>query len=278
MHKNKLTTSKILINSICIILVLVWWLPLFWTLIVSVKPIGTIVYDAKKWLIPPFSIDNFKYVFSNSQSNMPLWLFNSFFVSAMATVGVVFLSFLAAFSFSRFKYPGQRILFWIIMAGIMIPFQSLLLPIYLLFRDLDLLNTYAALILPGLGSSFGVILLKQFIDGLPEALFDAAKIDGCENWRILLNIVFPLTKPALSSLFIFMFLQKWNEFMWPFISITKPEFMTIPVGIVFFRGQYENDIAYSMAANVVAAIPVLIVFFIFQKQIVKGIAFSGIKD
>jgi multiple sugar transport system permease protein len=278
MDIKKISKTKIILNFIFFFLAAVWWLPIIWTLIVSVKPLGTVVYDIKTWLVPPFSLDNFKYVFTNSQSNMPLWLFNSFFVASMETLGVLALSVLAAFSFSRFHYPGQKILFWIIMAGMMIPFQSLLIPIYLLFKNVGLLNTYWSLILPGLGSSFGVLLLKQFMDGIPEALFDAAKIDGCKSWHVLSHIIAPLTRPALASLVIFIFLQKWNDFLWPFIAITKPKFMTVPIGIVFFRGQYSLDIAYSMAANAVAAIPVLIIFFIFEKQIVKGIAFSGIKD
>ncbi len=278
MKKKKVSLSKVILNVVFFVLAAIWWLPLAWTVIVSFKPLGTIVYDITKWFDPPYTLANYYYVFTNSQSDMPLWLFNSFFVAGVSTILVVALSLLAAFSFSRFRYRGQKVMFWVIMAGMMIPFQSLLIPIYILFRNMGLLNTYLALILPGLGSSFGVILLKQFIDGLPEALFDAAKIDGCKSWRVLVNIIIPLTRPAIASLIIFIFLQKWNEFMWPFISITKQELMTIPVGIVFFRGQYERDIAYSMAANVVAGLPALILFFIFQKQIVKGIAFSGIKD
>lgn len=278
MNTKKISKTKIVLNIIFFFIAAVWWLPLIWTLIVSVKPLGTVVYDIKTWLKPPFSLDNFIYVFTNSQSDMPLWLFNSFFIASTETLGVLALSVLAAFSFSRFHYPGQKVLFWIIMAGMMIPFQSLLIPIYLLFKNMGLLNTYWSLILPGLGSSFGVLLLKQFMDGIPGALFDAAKIDGCKSWHILSHIIVPLTRPAIASLVIFIFLQKWNDFLWPFIAITKPEFMTVPVGIVFFRGQFSLDIAYSMAANAVAAIPVLIIFFIFEKQIVKGIAFSGIKD
>lgn len=275
---KKVNVSKIMLNAVFFLVAAIWWLPIVWNVIVSFKPLGSIVYDVTKWFDPPYTLANYKYVFTNSQSNMPLWLVNSFFVAGVATILNVILSLLAAFSFSRFRYRGQNLLFWIIMAGMMIPFQSLIIPIYLMLRNMNLLNTYLALILPGLGSSFGVILLKQFIDGLPEALFDAAKIDGCRSWRMLVHIVLPLTRPALASLTIFAFLQKWNEFLWPFISITQPELMTIPVGIVFFRGQYERDIAYSMAANVVAGLPVLILFFIFQKHIVKGIAFSGIKD
>ena len=188
------------------------------------------------------------------------------------------LSMMAAYAFSKFDFPGRRIWFWIVMAGMMIPVHSLMIPMYLLFRQMGLLNTYASLILPGLGSSFGVILLKQFMDGLPTALFEAAKIDGANSFRILRSIIFPLMKPALASLMIFTFLQQWNDFVWPFIAITNEKIMTVPVGIVFFRGQSDMSMAYSMAATVVALLPVLVLFFLFQKQIVKGVALSGIKE
>lgn len=203
---------------------------------------------------------------------------NSFLVSSIVTFGGAMLSMMAAYAFSKFDFPGRRIWFWIVMAGMMIPVHSLMIPMYLLFRQMGLLNTYASLILPGLGSSFGVILLKQFMDGLPTALFEAARIDGANSFRILRSIIFPLMKPALASLMIFTFLQQWNDFVWPFIAITNEKIMTVPVGIVFFRGQSDMSMAYSMAATVVAVLPVLVLFFLFQKQIVKGVALSGIKE
>lgn len=276
MAKTKI--SKLAITLIAVLLSAVWWLPTVWTLIVSLKPYDAVVTDVSTWLDPPFTLNNFIYVLNNDQADMIRWLINSFIIAAIETFGVAALSLMAAYSFSRFRYPGRKLWFWIIMAGMMVPAQSLMIPLYLLFRQMNILNTYHSLILPGMGSAFGVILLKQFMDGLPESLFDAARIDGAGSFRMLISLVAPLTRPAMSSLMIFTFLQKWNDFLWPFISITKKEIMTVPVGIVFFRGQTDMQMAYAMAANVVAILPVLIVFFFFQRQIVQGIAFSGIKE
>lgn len=270
--------SKIIVTVLGVIAAAICWTPIVWAVIVSLKPLNSVVTDVLTWFVPPFTLDNFRYVFTNEQADIFRWLGNSLFISTVSTVGAAMLSMLAAYSFSQFRYPGQKIWFWIVMAGMMIPVHSLMIPMYLLFCQMKLLNTYASLILPGLGSSFGVILLKQFMDGLPRALFEAARIDGANSFCILRKLVFPLMKPAMASLMIFTFLQHWNDFVWPFIAITKEEIMTVPVGIVFFRGQSDMSMAYSMAATVVAMLPVLIVFFIFQKQIVKGVAFSGIKE
>lgn len=270
--------SRIIVTIIAVIAAIVWWTPILWAVIVSVKPLNSVVTDVRTWFVPPFTLDNFKYVFTSDQADIFRWLLNSLFIAAVVTVGVAVLTMLAAYAFSQFQFPGKKIWFWIVMAGMMIPVHSLMIPMYLLFREMGLLNTYASLILPGLGSSFGVILLKQFMDGLPKALFEAAKIDGANSLCILFKLVFPLMKPALASLMIFIFLQQWNDFVWPFIAITDEKIMTVPVGIVFFRGQSDMSMAYSMAATAVAMLPVLVVFFIFQKQIVKGVAFSGIKE
>ncbi len=276
MSKRKL--SRILVTALAAFVAFLWWVPMLWALVVAVKPLNSVVTDMSTWLKPPFTLDNFDYVIHNSQSDILHWLLNSLFVASTVTVGAALLSMSAAYAFSKFEFPGKKGWFWVVMAGMMIPVHSLMIPMYLLFRQMGLLNTYASLILPGLGSSFGVILLKQFMDGLPPALFEAARLDGASSFRILRSIVLPLMKPAMSSLMIFTFLQQWNDFIWPFISITDQKIMTVPVGIVFFRGQSDMSMAYSMAATVIAVLPVLIVFFIFQKQIVKGVAFSGIKE
>lgn len=276
MKKKHIT--GIVITVIAVLLACIWWLPMVWALIVAVKPTGSVVTDMSTWFQPPFTLDNFKYVFNNSQSDFIRWLINSAIIAFSVTFAGALLSTMAAYGFSRFTFPGKKIWFWIIMMGMMIPVHSLMIPMYLMFRQMKLLNTYAALILPGLGSSFGIILIKQFIDGLPRELFEAATVDGANSFRMLFSITIPLVKPAMASLMIFTFLQQWNDFLWPFISVTKQEIMTVPVGIVFFKGQSgDMSMGYFMAATAVAFIPVLIVFFIFQKQIVKGVAFSGIK-
>lgn len=274
----KHSLSKWLVRLIAVILAVVCWLPVFWTVIVSIKPNMSPVYDMTKWFDPPFTLDNFQFVLNNPQANMPRWIGNSLFVSFVGTFATVILSILAAYSFSRFNYPYKKALFWLCMAGMMIPGESLMIPQYLLFRNMKLLNSYASLILPGLGASMGLLILKQFMDGIPKSLFDAAKIDGCGTMRTLVQITIPLTKAAISSVAIFVFRMKWNDYLWPYISVSNPDIMTIPVGITYFQGQYHEGYARQMAANVLAILPALIIFLFFQKNIIKGIALSGIKE
>ena len=255
----------------------IWWIPFIWSVAVSFKPVGALTTSIPSWVTPPFTLENYQYIFNNPQADILLWMANSIITASISTACIVVLAAMAGYAFSKFQFHGKSFWFWIIMAGMMIPFQSLLIPMYIMFNRLGMLNTYAALILPYLGSSFGVILMKQFIDSLPSALFDAARIDGCSSARIFRSIVLPLVRPALASLCIFVFLQQWNDFLWPFISITKQEMMTIPIGIVLFRSQTDMDKAYALGANVIAITPVLLVFLFFQKNIVKGVTLSGIK-
>lgn len=269
---------RVFVYGLLLILAVVWWLPMVWSLIVAFKPVGTPMANPSTWFHPPFTLDNFRYVFTNPQSDIPLWLFNSTFTAVTSTVFIVFLSALAGYAFSCFQFRGKQFWFWVVMAGMMVPSQTLLIPMYIMFNRLNLLNTYAALILPSLGSSFGVILMKQFMDGLPHALFDAARIDGCTSMKLFTRIILPLLKPAIASLCIFIFFSQWNDFLWPYISITKQHMMTIPIGVVMFRGQSEMDKGYALAANIVAIAPVLIAFLFFQKNIVKGVMLSGIKE
>lgn len=244
-------------------------------LLIALKPENTTGLILMDWLKPPFTLDNFSKVIHSKNANVGLWIFNSFIVSTLSTIGVLLLSTLAGFAFSRMRFFGRNILFYLIMAGLMVPREATLIPLYTLFRDMGLLNTHFSLIAPTLAAPIGIIIMKQFFDGLPEELFEAAKLDGCGWYRTLFTIAVPLCKPALASLGIFIFLQAWNDFLWPFISVTDPNIMTIPIGLPVFKSQYMTAQSLPMAASALTAIPILVVFMIFQKHIVKGISFTG---
>ncbi len=268
---------KVVINLIAIALAVIIALPMLWSVAVAFKPESAKTTDFNVLINPPYIFENFNYVLTNKQANIAIWTVNSFIVASSVTLTVLVLCSTAAFAFARFNFTGSTFWFWAVLAGLMIPAEAKLIPLYILFRNLGMLNTYLCLILPLVAAPFGVIILFQFIRGLPEELFDAAKIDGCSHFNIYMVIIVPLTKAALASLAIFIFLHSWNDFLWPFISITKPSVMTIPVGIPFFNSQYSSDMARPMAANVLASVPVLVAFFIFQKNIIKGISLTGIK-
>ncbi len=143
--------------------------------------------------------------------------------------------------------------------------------------DLDLIDTRTALILPGIAAPLGVIILKQFYDAIPKDLINAAVMDGAGPWRIFWNIFVPLSRSSMAALAIFTFLNAWNSFLWPYLSINSEEVMTIPIGVPLFQGSFSTEMTRPMAANVIASIPVLVAFIVFQRHIVKGVAMTGIK-
>jgi multiple sugar transport system permease protein len=263
-----------MITTLAVTLAVIWALPLIWVSIVAFKPSGSVL-TATSWLKPPFTFENYIHVFTSAP--VLLWLWNSILISAITTILVLILSSLAAFPFSIARFPGDRFLFWIILAGLLVPGEAVLVPLYILIRDLNLLDSFTGIVLPAIAVPFGMILLKQFFDGLPKELYEAAKMDGCGVFKMLFTITLPLSRPALAALGIFTFLGTWKEFIWPFISITSAEKMTIPVGIPFFNSTFSVDYTIPMAANVIVSIPVVIAFLLFQKQIIKGISFTGIK-
>lgn len=275
--KKKNAIRSFLYTAGVSLLSLLWWIPIIWMIGLAFKTNATDSSDLIAVLSPPYTLKNFDYVFNNGQADIMLWLLNSLFVAVVSTGLMLLLICFAAFAFARIPFKGKGFWFWLVMASMMIPGEATLIPLYLLFRDLGLLNSYSSLILPSLASAFSLLLLKQFFESLPKEIFEAARIDGCGWTRMLLKIAMPLSKTSLSAIGIFAFLGAWNNFLWPYISITDPKIMTVSVGLPFFRSQFNSDMGYPMAANTIASIPILIAFFILQKYIIKGIAFTGLK-
>lgn len=198
-----------------------------------------------------------------------------------ATVIVVvqlILCSMAAYAFGRIKFPGRNIIFGTLLAVLMVPSSFFILPQYLMIQKMGLLNTIPALFIPGLFSAFGTFLMRQFFMALPNELEDAARIDGCNHFMIFSRIMFPLVKPGLVALAILTLRSAWNDLMWPMIVNTSPEKMTLSAGLSYLQGQYATDYPVMMAGAVLAVLPLLILFALFQKQFIEGIALQGIKD
>lgn len=267
--------SRVVLNIVAILLSVIWAIPLLWIILVSFKPQGSNVMSVSTWFHPPFSFAN--YIAAFAQAPVLLWILNSFLVALITTFLVLLLSVLCAFPISQNRFPGRGFLLFLFAIGLMVPGEALLIPLFILFHNLGLLNSYGCLILPSIAVPFGVFLVKQFFDGLSKDLFDAAKMDGCGVLRMIFSIAVPLSRPALAALAIFTFLSSWNNFLWPYISIVSPGIMTVPVGIPFFNSTYHTDYTLPATANVIVSIPVIIVYLIFQRQVVKGFTFSGLK-
>ncbi|NPV53618.1 MAG: carbohydrate ABC transporter permease [Firmicutes bacterium] len=206
------------------------------------------------------------------------FLWNSLIVATTITLGTLFTSSLAGYIFGKFDFWGRNILFLGILATMMVPFEVILIPVYIIVRDLGMLNSLTALIIPRLVSAYGIFLMRQFMMGIPTALVDAARIDGCSEFGIYSRIVLPLSKPALSALGIFIFMFSWDDFLWPVLVIDDMAKRTLPLGLALFRQTFGTlDWNVIMAGTLLSILPVLIVFFAAQKNFIEGITLSGLK-
>jgi multiple sugar transport system permease protein len=204
--------------------------------------------------------------------------FNSIYIAVVVTVVQTLTCALAAYAFARIKFVGRNIIFMAFLATLMVPFQVTLVPRFLMFRDLGWINTHLPLIVPSaLANAFSIFLIRQFIMSLPIELEEAAEIDGASRIRIFMQIILPLTKPALAATAIFAFLGQWNSLLAPLIFLSSPELFTVPLLLNSFRGLYTTSWPLVMAASVISVVPVLIVYAAFQKYFIQGITLSGLK-
>lgn len=207
---------------------------------------------------------------------VPLW--NTVYVTLLVIVGTIFSSSLVAFSFARLRWPGRDVLFVVLLATMMIPPAVTMLPVFLIFRQLNWIDTLRPLWVPAFfGGAFNVFLLRQFFMTIPNDLEDAAKIDGCSYFTIYWKIMLPLIKPALAALTIFAFMGSWNNFMGPLIYISSPEKMTLSYALQLFQGAHGGEPAMMMAAATMVMLPVLAVFFFTQRYMIQGVTLTGIK-
>jgi len=255
----------------------VWLIPIIWTLSISFRPETSITANLTQLTPIPFTLENYDFILQSSR--IPRWFLNSLFVAVVRTILQLTVCSLAAYSFARIKFPFSRFLFYFVLVGLMVPGQATFIPVYLLFSDLQLLNSYPALIMPGIASSFAVFLLVQFFKGIPIELEEAARLDGATRIGVYFRIFLPLSTPVLTALAIFTFLGTWNEYLWPLVAATDPDIMTITIGLTNLTATADRiEFGRTMAAAWAAGLPILIFFFLFQKRIISGIQISsGIK-
>lgn len=250
-------------------------LPFIWMISSSFKPIQEFYLSPPKWLPIEATLDNFRQLFK--RMNFLTYYKNSIFVTVVQTVSTLFFSALAGYGFAKFKFPGRDKIFLVILATMMVPFPVTIITLYIMTYSVNLTNTYMGLIFPELLTAFGVFLMRQFMTGIPNALLDASRIDGCGEFRIFWSIVLPLCKPVLAALTIFTFMQSWNTFIWPLLVVNEESLRTIPLGISMLSGQWNDAYNLKMAAAALAIMPVLMVFLTMQKQFIQGITMTGMK-
>lgn len=267
--------NRLLMYFVSYGLAMIMLIPLCWMFIVSFKPESAVVTVLGELFSPPFTFESYLKV--NESSMIWRWTLNSVWVGIVQTVLTLLLCSLAAFAVSRIPFKGKKIVFLLILAGLMVPVEAIIIPLFTMIIDLGWINTFKALILPGLFLPLGFLILKQFYDDVPTELMEAAKIDGAGMFRIWWSIFLPLSRTSMAALAIFVFVQSWNNFLWPLLVVNESAMMTLPIAIPTFQSSFATDLSVPMAANVLASLPALIMFLFFQKQIIKGIAMTGIK-
>ena len=254
----------------------IWAFPLYWAVITSLKRENDVLNSPPSWLPLPLSFDAYAQVLT--KSGLLRWYFNSIFTGVVITFFVVLLCMLCAYAISQLSFPGKNILFWLLLAGFMIPGQALIVPLFILMNDLKSINSYQGIILPQLIAPVVIIIYKQFFDAVPRELRDSAVIDGANEARILFNVYLPINWGITVALAIVTFIGAWNAFFWPFIITTSESMMTIPVGITQVNDAFGVQYARTMAVAVLAGLPVAVAYLIFQRQVTEGImATAGIK-
>jgi len=249
--------------------------PFLWMVSTSLKP-DLAVFQTPPQLIPkPFQPENYR----NVASIFPIWRFllNSCVVAILSTVLQVGTSAMAAYGFTRFTFPGRNALFVLYLATMMVPFQVIVVPLFIEMRYLHLVNTYPALVLPMIASAFGTFLLRQAIMQLPRELEEAAFVDGAGHLTVFFKIVLPLAKPTLVTFGVLSFMSSWNSFLWPFVVTNSTKLMTLPVGLANLQGQHLTQWNLVMAGTTISVLPIILVYLAAQRHIVQGFVMSGVK-
>jgi len=266
-----------LILGAVIALAIIWVAPLVWVFALSFKPNEFLTVRTDVMFSPPFTLKNYLDILGTSA--VFRWTINSVIVAVLQTFAMLVLASLAGYGFARTEFPGKNILFFVVLAGLTVPEQAIIVPLHTIFADLELHNTFSALILPRLATPFGVYLMTQYFKAIPRDIEEAAMLDNASRLKIFFRVILPLSLPAQATLGIFTFLHAWNDYLWPLISASKPEMYTLTLGLASTQtnfGQSEG-IGYLMSQAVFAGLPVFILYLFFQKYIVAGVSGKPVK-
>ncbi|MDR0876785.1 MAG: carbohydrate ABC transporter permease [Treponema sp.] len=251
-------------------------MPYIWMLLLSFKGTTEIMQNPSHIIPIKWTLSGYNTVFSRTP--FFYWFRNSVLITGSITLIVLFTSSLVGFIFAKYKFRARGPLFWVILGSMMVPFQTTMIPNFLIVNAVGLYNTPLALIVPGMVSGFGVFLCRQFCEGIPDSLWEAAVIDGASDVSIFFNVIIPLLRPCLAALAIFTFLASWNEYLQPLIMLESVKNMTLPIALSYFTtGTHSVNVSACMAAAALIMTPVTIVFLAFQKHFIKGAAISGMK-
>jgi len=276
-RRGRATAGRILLYGFLIALLLVFALPLLWALSSSFKDRADIFgYPPKLWPSPA-TLDNYR----NLLDSNPFWswLLTSTVVAVISTAASVLLCALAGFAFAKYRFRGKNLLFNIMFSSLAVPFAVIVVPLFIMVAKAHLTTPYFALVVPWVAPAFGIFMMRQFTEqSIPDALLDAARIDGCTEFGLFCRVVLPLLRPALGALGVWSFLNSYNSLLWPLIVVSNPDDYTLPLGLQAVFGAEGRQYDMVLAGSVLTAIPSLLVFFLLRKQLLEGLTTGAVKS
>lgn len=267
--------KKVILYSILIITGILCILPFVWMISASLMASGHANVYPPRFLPDKITFIQYEHLFS--RLNVVRYFLNSVVVSVGVTVISLLVNSMAGYAFAKYRFAGEKNIFKLLLSFMIIPAQVTMLPLFLMLKYMGLINTYFAIIIPGMTTVFGIFLIRQYLLAIPDSLIEAAKIDGAGDFKIYLTLILPLAKPILITLAIFTFMATWNDFLWPLIVMTNDSMYTLPVALANLIGEHNQDTELMMAGSVVTIIPVILVFLSLQKYYIKGIMLGGVK-
>ncbi|MHB8646285.1 MAG: carbohydrate ABC transporter permease [Thermomicrobiales bacterium] len=266
----------ILVWVVLILVAIIALWPMYWLYITAFTPTADTVKTPPDLIPIHASLANFSRLFQQAKDYWH-WALNSLVISLTITAFHLIFDTMAGYAFAKKRFPGRNLFFWLILSTLMIPSHVTLVPLYVVARQLHLINNMLAVILPGTADVFGIFLMRQYIQTLPSELEEAARMDGCTEPGVFWRIIVPLSKPALGALAIFSFVKYWNDFLWPLIVLQKSQHYTLPVGVASLQGEFRTDFGLIFAGAALAALPMIVFFLIFQRYFIEGVRMGAVK-
>ena len=267
--------KSIIFLSLMSLAAAIWMIPLIWMFSLSLSSNEALKSDTTSIVPVDFTLENLVGVLEGGQTGQ--WLFNSVAVTGFTTLGTLLLAAMAGYAFARIPFAGRKIVYPLVLAGLMVPREAMFVPLFLMFAEAELHNTYEALILPSIALPLGVFIMTQFMSAIPSEIEEAARVDGASRWGVFWRIMLPMSAPALTALGIFTYILTWNDFLWPLVSATQREMFTITTGLASLQGNFAQatELGSLMARGVFASVPLIVIFLIFQKHLVRGISLGS---
>ena len=267
--------QQVSFHVVLAVLALLFVFLVFWLITGSVKPADEVIANPPLIWPQQWTLENFVQVFTTAPFGR--WIFNTVLVAGSVTGVALLFHSMAAYSLARLNFPGRGLLFIAVVSTLMITFPVILVPLFILVKELGWINTYWALIIPNIFNAYGIFLMRQFYLGIPRELEEAAIMDGASLVGVYYHVILPLARPIISTLAVFFFLANWNFFLWPLVVTTDPNLQVLQVGIATFTGQYGSEWNLILAASLLATLPIVALFAFFQRYIVESVKMSGLK-